>query len=45
MVFAAGHRCQRLIRTSIEDMELGALAPGAVREMEESEFFELLKLG
>lgn len=45
MVFAAGHRCQRLIRTSIEDMELGTLAPGAVREMEEKEFFELLKLG
>lgn len=44
MVFAAGHRCQRLIRTSIEDMKLGALAPGAVREMEEKEFFELLKL-
>ncbi|MBX2904741.1 MAG: rRNA pseudouridine synthase [Taibaiella sp.] len=45
MVFAAGHRCQRLIRTSIEDLELGTLAPGAVREMEEKEFFELLKLG
>jgi len=45
MVFAAGHRCQRLIRTSIEDLQLGTLAPGAVREMEEEEFFRLLKLG
>lgn len=45
MVFAVGHRCQRLIRTSIEDLELGTLAPGAVREMEEKDFFERLKLG
>jgi len=45
MVFAAGHRCQRLIRISIEDLQLGSLPPGAVREMEEKEFFELLKIG
>lgn len=44
MVFAAGHRCQRLIRTSIEDLQLGTLAPGAVREMNEKDFFESLKL-
>jgi 23S rRNA pseudouridine2457 synthase len=44
MVFAVGHRCQRLIRISIEDLHLGTLAPGAVRELKENEFFELLKL-
>jgi 23S rRNA pseudouridine2457 synthase len=44
MVMAIGHRCQRLIRTSIEDLELGDLAPGAVREIEEQEFFRLLKI-
>jgi 23S rRNA pseudouridine2457 synthase len=44
MVFAVRHRCQRLIRTSIEDMLLGDLQPGCVREIEENEFFEQLKI-
>ncbi len=44
MVQAVGHKCMRLIRTSIEDMQLGDLAPGAVREYTEEEFFRLLKL-
>lgn len=44
MVKTAGHPCMRLIRTSIEDMELGALPPGAVREYSEADFFRLLKL-
>ena len=44
MVFEAGHRCLRLIRLSIEDMKLGDLQPGAVREMEEADFFRLLKI-
>ncbi|SEW43368.1 23S rRNA pseudouridine2457 synthase [Chitinophaga sp. YR573] len=44
MVMAIGHRCQRLIRTSIEDLELGDLAPGHIREIEEHLFFELLKI-
>jgi 23S rRNA pseudouridine2457 synthase len=44
MVMAIGHRCQRLIRTSIEDLELGDLEPGHVLEMEEHLFFELLKI-
>lgn len=42
MVAAAGHKCQRLIRTSIEGLALGDLAPGAVREFEEAEFFRAL---
>ncbi len=44
MMAAINHRCQRLIRMSIEDMELGDLQPGQVREFEEEEFFRLLKI-
>lgn len=44
MVFAIHHRCLRLIRTSIENLELGTLAPGAVKEIQEEEFFDLLKI-
>lgn len=44
MVFALGHRCQRLIRLSIEDMHLGNLQPGCVCEVSEDDFFDLLKL-
>jgi 23S rRNA pseudouridine2457 synthase len=44
MVRVVGHRCQRLIRVSIEDMMLGDLQPGCVRELEEEEFFEQLKI-
>jgi 23S rRNA pseudouridine2457 synthase len=44
MVSAVNHHCLRLIRASIEDIELGDLPPGGVREMEETEFFRLLKI-
>jgi 23S rRNA pseudouridine2457 synthase len=44
MVAAAGHRCKRLIRLSIEDLELGELQPGGVKELKEDEFFSLLKI-
>lgn len=44
MVAAIRHRCMRLIRISIEDMELGNLQPGAVEEVDESTFFTRLKL-
>jgi len=44
MVKAVRHRCQRLIRISIEDMELGTLKPGGVKELEEEEFFRQLKI-
>jgi 23S rRNA pseudouridine2457 synthase len=44
MVKAVHHRCQRLIRVSIEDMLLGDLQPGAVREFTEKEFFEQLRI-
>jgi len=44
MVGAAGHKCKRLIRTSIEDLVLGDLKPGEVLELEEEEFFKKLKI-
>jgi len=44
MVKAVHHRCQRLIRVSIEDMLLGDLPAGAVKEFEEAEFFRQLKI-
>ncbi len=44
MVDAVRHRCKRLIRISIEDLELNNLQPGEVKEMEERDFFEQLKI-
>ena len=44
MVAAVRHRCKRLIRISIEDLELGDVKPGEVREIEEKEFFRKLKI-
>jgi len=44
MMAAIHHRCRRLIRISIEDMELDGLLPGQVREIEENVFFQKLKL-
>ncbi|MCY7311367.1 MAG: pseudouridine synthase [Chitinophagaceae bacterium] len=44
MVAAIHHRCKRLIRVSIEDLVLGDLQPGEVREVAEKDFFRLLKI-
>ena len=44
MVTAINHRCKRLIRISIEDLELGDLPPGNIREIEEKDFFKQLKI-
>ena len=44
MVAAVRHKCRRLIRVSIEDLTLGDLTPGKVREVEEQAFFRLLKI-
>ncbi|MBO9731519.1 MAG: rRNA pseudouridine synthase [Chitinophaga sp.] len=44
MVGAVKHRCQRLIRVSIEDLLLGDLQPGEVKELPEETFFSLLKI-
>lgn len=45
MVAAVGHRCIRLLRVSIEGLELDGLAAGGVREVGAAEFFERLKIG
>ena len=44
MVFTAGHRCFRLVRLSIENLQLDNLPLGEVKEIEESDFFRLLEL-
>ena len=44
MVAAVHHRCIRLIRVAIEDICLGNLPAGQVRELEEADFFKLLAL-
>ena len=44
MVAAVNHKCIRLIRTSIEDITIGSMRPGEVIELNENDFFKLLKL-
>jgi len=44
MTDAVRHRCKRLIRISIEDLELNNLQPGEVKEIAEKDFFEKLKI-
>jgi 23S rRNA pseudouridine2457 synthase len=44
MFAAVGHDCKRLIRTSIEDLQLGNLQPGEVQELDEDYFFNHLKI-
>ena len=44
MVLAVNHRCLRLIRVSIENILLGDLKPGAVKEFKEEEFSKLLDI-
>ena len=39
-----GHHCKRLIRIAIEDLLLGDLQPGEVKEIPEATFFKLLML-
>jgi 23S rRNA pseudouridine2457 synthase len=44
MVLAVGHKCKRLIRISIDTLELEDLPSGGVSEIAEDEFFEQLNL-
>lgn len=44
MCAAVRHDCKRLIRTSIEDLELGNMQPGEVKEIDQQKLFELLRL-
>jgi 23S rRNA pseudouridine2457 synthase len=44
MMAAIHHRCKRLIRISIEELTLGDLQPGCIKEISEEDFFALLKI-
>jgi 23S rRNA pseudouridine2457 synthase len=44
MIAAIKHKCKRLIRISIEDLCLGNLPPGRMRELGEKEFFDKLRI-
>ena len=44
MVAAVHHKCLRLIRIAIEEIQLGNMQPGEVVEISEEEFFNNLKL-
>ena len=44
MVAAVNHKCIRLIRVSIEDIQLGNMQPGEVVEISEEQFFKNLHL-
>lgn len=44
MVDGVGHRCVRLIRTSIEDIVLDGIDAGEVKEIDEQTFFNGLKI-
>jgi 23S rRNA pseudouridine2457 synthase len=44
MIGAIRHKCKRLIRVSIEDLQLGTLKAGQIKELEKKEFYEKLKI-
>ncbi len=44
MVQAVGHPCKRLIRLSIEDIELEDMQPGEIRELTQEDFYRRLRL-
>jgi 23S rRNA pseudouridine2457 synthase len=44
MCSAVRHDCKRLIRTKIEDLDLGNLLPGQVAEISREELFQKLRL-
>jgi 23S rRNA pseudouridine2457 synthase len=45
MIAAIQHKCKRLIRISIEDLELNGLKSGGVMELDEKDFYKKLKIG
>ncbi|MBS1512281.1 MAG: rRNA pseudouridine synthase [Bacteroidetes bacterium] len=44
MIGAIHHKVKRLIRVSIEDLQLGNMEPGQVKEMHATDFFRLLHI-
>ena len=45
MVLAVRHRCLRLVRLSISNLHLYDLPPGAVKELDQTEFYKSLGIG
>lgn len=44
MCLAINRRCLRLVRISIEELKMGDLKPGCIKEMNEQEFFKLINV-
>ncbi len=44
MIYGINHRCKRLIRVSIEELNIIGIEPGGVKEIDEIEFFNKLHL-
>ena len=44
MVSVVNHKCIRLIRESIEDLSIGSMLPGELRELGKEDFYAKLKL-
>ena len=44
MFKAVHHRCKRLIRVAIDEIELGELKPGSIEEIDEKKFYLKLKI-
>ncbi|MFS8083373.1 MAG: pseudouridine synthase [Ginsengibacter sp.] len=44
MIYAINHRCKRLIRICIEDLNVKGIGPGEIKEITEAEFFKKLHL-
>ena len=44
MIYAVKHRCKRLIRISIEELALGMMEPGSVKEINEAHLFLKLRI-
>jgi 23S rRNA pseudouridine2457 synthase len=44
MVATVGHKCMRLVRTSIEGITIDDMLAGEVKELDEKTFFELLSI-
>ena len=44
MIYAINHRCKRLIRISIEDLNVKRIEPGEIKEIGEAAFFKKLHL-
>lgn len=44
MCAAVRHKCKRLVRYSIEDLDIAGMKSGELRELQQADFFRLLKI-